>query len=73
MHLTILLDERFQDAAADEHLVAAAAIHGLHLDPLSPHSIEAPARNGFLLGYAGWSEAELVEGVRILAQILNRY
>ncbi|WP_309662000.1 PLP-dependent aminotransferase family protein [Sphingomonas sp.] len=73
MHLTIVLDDRFHDVAADERLAEEAAREGLNLAPLSSHSIRAFARNGFLLGYAGWSEAELIDGVRILAQILKRF
>ena len=73
MHLTILLGERFQAASADVSLATDAAAQGLHLDPLSPHSIRATARNGFLLGYAGWSEADLITGGQRLGQILQSY
>jgi GntR family transcriptional regulator/MocR family aminotransferase len=73
MHLTIVLSDRFKGAGIDQGLAAEAARHGLHLDPLSSHSIGGPGRNGFLLGYAGWSETELIEGVQMLAQTLRRY
>lgn len=68
MHLTVTLE---RGAPHDTVLSARAARRGLHLQPLSAHYSRAPSRCGFLLGYAGWSEDELVRAVDALAELLS--
>jgi GntR family transcriptional regulator/MocR family aminotransferase len=68
MHLTVTL--KSEGGGGDVELAARGAALGLHLDPLSSHAALAAVRPGFLLGYAGWDEAELATGVERLCELL---
>lgn len=70
MHLTIALREGAAGGASDVEIAARAAERGLNLDPLSSHGVARPAPQGFLLGYAAWSERSLAAGVETLARLL---
>ena len=71
MQLTIRLAPHLAERASDIALAERAAEQGLVLMPLSPQYREAVPEEGFLLGYAGWSEAQLRAGVRELVKLLR--
>jgi len=55
----------------DQALVRQGAAHGLELTPISIFCMEPLARKGLLLGYGGYSVAEIRAGVRRLAAALS--
>ena len=55
----------------DQALVRQGAAHGLDLTPISIFCMEPLARKGLLLGYGGYSVAEIRAGVRRLAAALR--
>ncbi|MBI5563566.1 MAG: PLP-dependent aminotransferase family protein [Chloroflexi bacterium] len=55
----------------DQALVRQGAAHGLDLTPISIFCLEPLARKGLLLGYGGYSVAEIKAGVRRLAAALR--
>jgi GntR family transcriptional regulator/MocR family aminotransferase len=71
MHFTVLLDPKLRPKLSDTKIAQQAARHGLNLDPLSAHSITSPGRQGFLLGYAGWSREVIEAGVETLARLVT--
>ena len=71
MHFTVLLDPKLRPRLSDKKIAQDAARHGLNLDPLSAHSTAPPGRQGFLLGYAGWSREAIESGVATLAGLLK--
>ena len=59
----------FPEAGVDEaRLVREAAARGVRVHPGAPYHLERPAPPSLLLGFSGLSEAEIVEGVRRLAE-----
>jgi len=68
MHLTVTLK---RGGASDAALSAKAATIGLHLQPLSAHFSRPTKRQGFLLGYAGWSNDKIVSAVDDLCKLLS--
>jgi GntR family transcriptional regulator/MocR family aminotransferase len=55
----------------DRTLANRAPEYDLNLTPISSFSIEPLARQGFLLGYGGYSVKEIEEGVRRLESLLR--
>jgi GntR family transcriptional regulator / MocR family aminotransferase len=55
----------------DQALVRQGDAHGLDLTPISTFCMEPLARKGLLLGYGGYSVAEIKAGVRRLAAALR--
>jgi GntR family transcriptional regulator/MocR family aminotransferase len=53
-------------------LVDRAAAAGVGLHPIAPYYVDPPARAGLLLGYGALAEREIREGVRLVAQVLDR-
>ena len=59
----------FPEAGVDEaRLVREAAARGVRVHPGAPYHLERPAPPSILLGFSGLSEAEIIEGVRRLAE-----
>lgn len=71
MHLVVWL--RGYDAVRREALVAYAHERGLGLHPMSPLYLQAPERQGLLLGYCGLSVSELREAMRLFGQCLDHF
>ena len=60
----------FAEGSVDEaQLVREAAAHGVRVQPGAPYHLERPAPPSLLLGFSGLGEAEIVEGVRRLAEV----
>ena len=68
MHLAVALSGRVRDTEIAER----AAHEKLWLVPLSSAYLENPARQGFILGFAGTTAAEMPGAVRRLKQLLAR-
>jgi GntR family transcriptional regulator/MocR family aminotransferase len=68
MHLAVALSGRVRDTEIAER----AAHEKLWLVPLSSTYLEKPARQGFILGFAGTTVAEMPRAVRHLQQLLAR-
>ena len=71
MHLTVTLRDSIAANVSDQAVAAAAGAEGMAIEPLSACSAAASSWQGFLLGFAGWSETELRSGGRRLADILR--
>ncbi|HWL66962.1 MAG TPA: PLP-dependent aminotransferase family protein [Geminicoccus sp.] len=57
---------------ADDHAIAAAAaIRGVHVQPLSPLFIDAAPRQGLVLGFSGFAPAELETAGVALAGVIH--
>lgn len=67
MHLIGWLAEGFDETEIAEKAFA----NGLHLTPLSSYCIENELPPGVILGYTGFDEKEIKQGVRKLKQILE--
>jgi GntR family transcriptional regulator / MocR family aminotransferase len=52
-------------------MIRAAADLGVGIYPISPYFLEAPARAGFLLGYASMDEAMIAQGIERLARVIT--
>ena len=60
----------FAEGDVDEaRLVREAAAQGVRVHPGAPYHLERPAPPSLLLGFSGLGEAEIVEGVRRLAEV----
>lgn len=69
MHIVVLLPEGLEDVA-----VAAAAVRaGIALRALSPMYAAAPRSGALMLGFGGFSAAQLREGVRRLRHVLGGF
>ena len=68
MHLIGWLPEGVNDKKAAER----AAKHGVEVAPLSSYLLSQDYRNGLLLGYAAFNEAQIKDGVRRLATVLEK-
>ena len=55
----------------DREAARAAEAHGVEAQPLSSFCLKTPERQGLVLGYAGYDEAEIREGVARLAAALR--
>jgi GntR family transcriptional regulator / MocR family aminotransferase len=52
-------------------MIRAAADLGVGIYPISPYFLEAPARAGFLRGYASMDEAMIAQGIERLARVIT--
>jgi GntR family transcriptional regulator/MocR family aminotransferase len=69
MHLVGWLPAGSNDAAVSQ----AALEHGVDAAPLSTYRLRRGGRGGLVLGYTGYSEHEILEGVRALERALKRW
>ena len=67
MHMIGWLPEGTDDRA----IALAAAARGVDVSPLSAYRVHARGRGGLLLGYAGYSERAIREGVDRLERVLH--
>ena len=70
MFITVRLSPALAERASDAAIAELAGERGIVLMPLS-EQYAAGGAAGFLLGYAGWSEAELHTALRQLARLLR--
>ena len=71
MHVTVRLAPAIATRVSDVALAKRAAARGLVLLPLSGQYAAGEGESGFLLGYAGWTEAEMADAIRRLLDILR--
>ncbi|MFL6722337.1 MAG: PLP-dependent aminotransferase family protein [Sphingomonas sp.] len=71
MHVTVRLAPRVTERIGDSGLAERANDDGLVLLPLSEQYLRADRSHGFLLGYAGWSETELLGAIGKLIALLR--
>jgi GntR family transcriptional regulator/MocR family aminotransferase len=62
---------RLTGEGCDIQLSARAFERNIRVRPLSPLYLEQQAQPGFLLGYAAFTEGEMVEAARVLANLLE--
>ncbi|MFP2932340.1 PLP-dependent aminotransferase family protein [Pyxidicoccus sp. 3LG] len=67
MHLVAALPKRFRD----RHLSERAAKEGLSTIPLSGCYLEAPGRQGFILGFGATDAERIPEAVRLLRKVVR--
>ena len=73
-HVTVILGSSIDDRTTDVRIAEAAARNQLHLSPLSKQYADGTrAKQGFLLGYAGWSVQEIHKGVERMERSIGRY
>ena len=65
MHVTVILKK-----GRDTEIAKRAALQGLSLWPLSPSYMSPAPRQGFILGFAGVSKAEIPKAVRKIRNLL---
>ncbi|WP_420103992.1 PLP-dependent aminotransferase family protein [Bosea sp. (in: a-proteobacteria)] len=61
----------FREAISDIAVAEAAARQGLTVKPVSPHYMEAPARQGLVLGYSGFDNHRLRAAAKELGLIVR--
>ena len=68
IHMVVWL----RDVSADrlDDLVARAAARGIGIYPVAPYYAAPPPVAGLLLGYAGLTEREIRDGIRLLGQLI---
>jgi GntR family transcriptional regulator/MocR family aminotransferase len=71
MHLTVRLRPKLAERWSDVALAERGRAARLTLLPLSPQYVRADAEQGFLLGYAGWPEAEMRPAINELTALLR--
>jgi GntR family transcriptional regulator/MocR family aminotransferase len=71
MHVTVRLNRALDERIGDVVLAERASRRGLVVMPLSEQYSNAAREPGFLLGYAGWSEAELRAAIGEFAALLR--
>jgi GntR family transcriptional regulator/MocR family aminotransferase len=71
MHVTVRLAPKIAARISDVTLSERAADEGLVLLPLSGQYAAASGERGFLLGYAGWTEAEFSDALQRLIGLLR--
>jgi GntR family transcriptional regulator/MocR family aminotransferase len=71
MHVTVRLAHKVAARISDVALSERAAGEGLVLLPLSGQYVTGSGEGGFLLGYAGWTEAEFGDALRRLITLLR--
>lgn len=71
MHLTVRLVGKIADRNSDIEISNRAAEYGLVLMPLSPQYSSGEGESGFLLGYAGWDEQQLVASADTFIELLR--
>jgi GntR family transcriptional regulator/MocR family aminotransferase len=70
MHLSVRLRSAI-DRSSDVELSARAREAGLVLLPLSQQYVEAEPETGFLLGYAGWADSQMLPAIARLIELLR--
>ena len=55
-----------------DELIAKAAERGIGIYSVAPYYANAPAGSGLVLGYAGLTEREIHEGIRLLSPLIGR-
>jgi GntR family transcriptional regulator/MocR family aminotransferase len=71
MHLTVRLTGTLAGRATDTEIAELARARGIVLLPLSQQYASGQGENGFLLGYAGWSENQLEDATQALLGLLR--
>ena len=71
MHVTVRLADSIAKRIGDVALSGRAAAEGLVLLPLSGQYAAGTGEQGFLLGYAGWAEAEFADALERLIALLR--
>ena len=71
MHVTVRLAPAIASRVDDVVLAGRAAERGLVLLPLSKQYVRGKGESGFLLGYAGWTEAEMKQAIPRLIGLLR--
>ena len=71
MHVTVRLAPAISKRVSDIELSGRAAAEGLVLLSLSGQYADGTGENGFLLGYAGWSEREMGVAIERLIGLLR--
>ena len=71
MHVTVRLAPAIASRVDDVALAGRAAERGLVLLPLSKQYVRGKGESGFLLGYAGWTEAEMKQAIPRLIGLLR--
>ena len=69
-HLAFVFDTKIDDVGLTHYLRTAM---GLELRPLSRCYIQAKPLSGFILGFAGFTEDQIREGVQLLNKGIERY
>lgn len=64
---------RFNTECSDEELVSRAAEQGVGLSNTNKYYIGLPRPHEFLLNYAGLKEEDALEGIRVIASILDEH
>ena len=70
MHLTVQLTARLANRVTDVEIAQRGRTRGVVLLPLSQQYASGRGEQGFLLGYAGWSERQLEAAVETLVRLL---
>jgi GntR family transcriptional regulator/MocR family aminotransferase len=73
MHLTAHFTPALSQRLTDTDAAALARRRGVVVSPLSVHYRKAPAKAGFLMGFAGFEAAELKRGMRALRAALEPF
>ena len=71
IHMVVWL--RDVEAARLDDLIARAADRGIGLYSVAPHYTRPPEVAGLLLGYAGLTEAEIRDGIRMLGDLMGAH
>ena len=71
MHLIAELSPALAARMDDRTAAGLARRHGVSVSALSTYYASAPARQGLILGYAGFSESQLARAVQNLARALS--
>src|SRR4029079_12468287 len=71
MHVMVRLAPEVARRIGDAALLERASAQGLVLAPLSGQYARGTGEQGFLLGYAGWTEAEMSDAVARLVGLLR--
>ena len=71
MHVTVRLADAIAKRFGDVAMSERAAAEGLVLLPLSGQYAAGTGECGFLLGYAGWAEAEFGDSLQRLIALLQ--
>jgi len=71
MHLSVRIAPAVAKRSGDVELAERGREAGLVLLPLSEQFVEASPQDGFLLGYAGWTEREMRPAIERFVKILR--
>lgn len=73
MHVVVRLRDDRAPAKTDTAIAARALEAGLVLQPLSSYYAGKPRSQGLVLGYAAFDEGVLIDGIRILSEVLGTH